>query len=265
MNGQIELKDRTVCYLDLMGFSAAVTDRTKVEDENLVELAEMLTEIKRRLDESYGDARLEFQSLSDSIFICTKDNSRSSLTALLSASQEIYLYFLLNGFLTRGGISSGKCYITPAIVLGEPVVRAVKLEQTVADTPRIVLSSKTVDLLRRTLDARFFSDNIWRGKDGPYWVFPFFPVISAVIEASRTYNRIKDKTSDRAREYSKRLEVHLAELNKVSDIVTNSLDRIQEDRRVFIMYDWLFSVYSEAIAPARKAVGERLSLPEYRN
>jgi len=107
--------------------------------------------------------RLEMRFFSDSILIsvnllddgseqCTQTNS---VLAAMQAASVMHLLSLAVGKALRGGIDVGLATkLDTGEVYGGAVVRAVRLEQTVAGYPRIAVGDSLRDYLRMILEAK---------------------------------------------------------------------------------------------------------------
>ena len=246
--------DRTVCYIDLLGFSNAVILKSKSGVE-IQELAALLLEVEE-LVVGYQNASLTFQTLSDSIFISAKNDSIHNITTLIHCCQDLYRFFLIRGFLVRGGVSSGQCMLSQRIVLGEPVVRAVKLESQVAEFPRIVLGRRTVDVLHGGGVSDFVKKNVVRSDDGPYWIDPFVNFLDLLVQSDTAW-----KQGSKSQRVSQRRSDFIKQANSISDFLMSNMYELQEDRKSFSYYYWLFKEYRKRLQEVQSHVGSDLKVP----
>ncbi len=255
-----EIEDRTVCYIDLMGFSAAVSARSK-EPNGLSEITALLRKAEA-LVKGYSDADLRFQSLSDSIFISTVNRSPDNVLSLLTCAQDLFIFFLTEGFLARGGIASGPCVFTESIVLGEPVVRAVKLESQIAEYPRIVLSKGTMDTLSSHPSQSYIKKHIERSEDGPYWVNPFSLLFELLIDADSHWKEEAVKGESGGERYNSRGEL-IKKVNLISEFISTNLYSLQEDRKSYSYHFWISKQYRRKLCEAALVVGTELKNPQF--
>lgn len=251
-------EERAICYIDLLGFSNAVLSGAK-NQERIDQLARLLLEAEI-LVKGYEEAELTFQSLSDSIFISTTSDSAENVKNLVTCCQDLFTFFLEKGFLARGGIASGPCMISNSIVLGEPVVRAVKLEEQVADYPRIVISKRTLDILKRAESSDFVETNLIRGEDGPYWINPFVPLFDFALQSDELCKQKKQSATDADFEYRRRF---IDEINQITEFISESLYSLQESRRAFSFYFWIFKFYRSRLTVVSEKIGSDIHLPEF--
>ena len=250
--------ERTICYMDLLGFSDAVVLKSK-DGSKINELALLLRDAEKLVG-TYEGAELTFQSLSDSIFISTTNESIDNIRSLITCCQDIFTFFLTRGFLARGGVASGWCLVSSSIVLGEPVVRAVKLEQQVAEFPRIVVGKSTIDLLRSEDSGNFIAENIVRGVDGPFWIDPFVPMFDFIRQTDLSWKNCEEV--DRAKLQAERLKL-IEEANLIARFISENLYSMQENKRVFSFHYWMYVKYRESANKLLSSVGSDLVVPDF--
>lgn len=251
-------QERAICYIDLLGFSNAVVSGARSQDQ-INQLAELLLDAER-LVSRYEPAELTFQSLSDSIFISTVSDSAENIKNLVICCQDLYTFFIERGFLARGGIASGPCMISNSIVLGEPVVRAVKLEEQVADYPRIVINKRTMDILKDSDAGEFIEANLVRGEDGPYWINPFVPLFDFALQSDERFKANRGEISDVVFDERQKF---IDEINHITDFISKSMYSLQESRRVFSLYYWIFKFYRSRLKVVSERIGSEIRLPEF--
>lgn len=247
-----KFQDRAICYIDLLGFSGAVMAGAK--NDKIDALAKLLIDAED-LVSRYVQSELRFQSLSDSIFISTVNSSAENIMSLISCCQDLYTFFIEKGFLVRGGIACGPCMVSNSIVLGEPVVRAVKIEQQVADYPRIVINKMTMDILKNQCHSEFIERNLVRGEDGPYWINPFVPLFDLALQADAQYkSQINDPNPEIFEERKKFIE----EINNITNFISGKMYSLQESKRAFSFYYWLFKFYKSNLEIVSKNIGNEV-------
>lgn len=258
-NGTIGFVDRTVCYMDLLGFSDAVILKSK-DRSKINELADLLIKTEE-IVKGYEGADLTFQSLSDSIFISTKNDSVENVHTLITCCQDLFIFFIKMGFLARGGMASGPCLISHSIVLGEPVVRAVKLEEQVAEFPRIVVGRSTIDLLRKNGLDSFVERHVVRGTDGPYWIDPFAAHFDLLLQADESWKTCSEEDKQSTFDLRRAL---IDDANTISEFISENLYSMQENKRVFSFHYWIYSRYKETVGSVRASIGSDLVVPDFR-
>jgi hypothetical protein len=133
---------RYVAFVDILGFSEIVVrnaepDRAK-QRKALVKLLHQVGD--RGIDQIFGDDFL-FQQFSDSI-IMSESPSGLGLVNLLGAVSDLAEELLSKGLLIRGGIAKGTLHHDDKVVFGPAFLDAYRIESTIAEFPRVVLSSE---------------------------------------------------------------------------------------------------------------------------
>jgi hypothetical protein len=148
-----EYEDRYVAFIDILGFSDLIlrtlgTSPT-VSVDDVVRALEVPEEVQ--LDGiilgRIGDisaARHTLTAFSDSIAISTIA-SEQGLMNLLFHVRAIVFRLLRVGFLCRGGIARGLAYHLEGKIFGPAVLEAYKLENHVAEVPRVILQPEIVE------------------------------------------------------------------------------------------------------------------------
>ena len=147
----MSLDEKIIAYIDLLGFNYALNNDDKFE--TLLDLLKSFSLLKGNYFEkeleggSDENKRFEIRpsvtAFSDSLIISFPLNRILPPNGIISEIRQliskIALKALDNGFLIRGGISSGRLYHQDGIILGRPFVCAYELEKE-AKMPRVVIS-----------------------------------------------------------------------------------------------------------------------------
>jgi hypothetical protein len=166
------LQEHTVLFLDFLGFADAVQQWDDTRLEKLIGLLVSIAGQQSAFDISGepqpdGSYKItspaEITTFSDHIVASYPTLKKSSDTPLdlwetfsngwtgmvLHQMQKITAHVAIAaldvGLLVRGGLSRGKLYHSGAVVMGEAMVDAYRLESTVARSPRIVVSPRISD------------------------------------------------------------------------------------------------------------------------
>ena len=138
-------EDYYVAFIDILGFSNLVKCSEK-KHKLFQSILKVLREFKR-LERLQGEPPPDAHSysFSDNIIIFSKPTPYG-LCWLLGLAGNICARLLTfeEGFLTRGGIVRGKLYCEESgrLVFGRGFIDAYKLENKVADYPRVVVSNE---------------------------------------------------------------------------------------------------------------------------
>jgi hypothetical protein len=153
------LEDQVVLFVDLLGFSEStfrldanlqasvlalltniaslksdfVSTTTKQENGTTHNVRPSISTFSDHIVASYSLARIEAEENIKPLIVM------AHLSGLVSS---IALRALSIGFLTRGGVATGKLYHSGGVVFGEALVEAVALENRTAIYPRVVLSAQ---------------------------------------------------------------------------------------------------------------------------
>jgi len=126
-------------FLDVMGYRYYLEkdkkDGTEIFKEKLIS--------SYRAFETIELGVLHHKSISDSIFM----SSPNSIVEFLKAAKAVYLRFLENGLLIRGGIAYNKHYETQHITYSHALSDAYNLESSKAIFPRILIHKAVIEKL----------------------------------------------------------------------------------------------------------------------
>jgi hypothetical protein len=133
---------RYVAFVDILGFSEIVVrnaepDRVKQRNA-LVKLLHKAGD--RGVDQIFG-IDFRYQQFSDSI-IMSESPTGGGLSNLLDAVSDLTGELLSKGLLIRGGIAKGALHHDDKLVFGPAFLDAYRIESTIAEFPRVVLSSE---------------------------------------------------------------------------------------------------------------------------
>lgn len=257
--------ERFVCYIDLLGFSDYVKSIAD-NDAELEKTAKFLQDLQTRFIESYPS--LNATSLSDSIFIYTNDSTDESCSSLLLSCLDISDFLFKSGYLPRGGISFGPCAVNGTIAVGEPIVRAVRLENSVAIYPRIVFGRNFVQRLQKHSDNELIEASKRRADDGPFFLATFSNRAQKLAAANlrlRDLEKIEIKVQPQDEEIAatkRDINLHLKEINGISRLISAGLDTHQEDSKVYKNYAWMKLEFERSFQPLEKTFGDRLIMPK---
>ena len=143
--------EAVVAFIDILGSSKAI--ETDAEGSlNIVHKAydDSLSLFKNLFGESYFEPSVKI--FSDNIVVAVSYGDKrvkmSAFLAVAMMSAIIQVEFLKKGWLTRGGISSGSFFADEVMVWGTALIKAYKLESTVAVYPRVVIDSSLIGELK---------------------------------------------------------------------------------------------------------------------
>ncbi|MFJ7971345.1 hypothetical protein [Psychrobacillus sp. NPDC096389] len=154
-----QYENRLVAFIDILGFSNHVRNSEK-SNISFIELRDILKEIEeyiikenkiqetqavmqKHFNNKYN--KLEYIQFSDSLIISTPIFNHTSIFSFTLQITYLQAYFLNKGVLLRGGVSYGQIFHQGNICFGPAFIRAYKLENELADVPRIVIDTDLVN------------------------------------------------------------------------------------------------------------------------
>ena len=158
---QLPLADyqpRVCAYLDILGFSDLVA-RIPSEPERFTDLLGVLREFQT-LSRNYGDGGYygrEVTAFSDSVVVSCPVHKENAAKVLCQDVVWLIRSLLKRGIIVRGGVAVGRMYHHQNVVLGEAMIEAHRLEQTVAIYPRVVVQ-----------DAVNYAERLWFPSEPPH-------------------------------------------------------------------------------------------------
>lgn len=140
-----DYKRSVVTFIDILGFSDVVRDRSATEINDMLDL---LSEAAAT-QPLFGDT--EVLSFSDSV-IRTRRCGEAVLSAVVIEIRELAVAqcdLALEGVLIRGGMTTGDVSVSDGRVFGPGFIRAYELETRFAGSPRIVIDTALIPELRK--------------------------------------------------------------------------------------------------------------------
>lgn len=162
-------KRYAIAYLDLLGTTSKIAND---EDglylyriRTIYNMAVQFTENEKLLASSYN--RIKTKIFSDNIVLAIpldSDHDIDGITCLLKFVAIFQHYAAIqSNWLIRGGITIGELFIDDLLVWGPGLVRAYKLEDSIAIFPRIVIDRNVLEIIGtnhlffyRDIDGQFF-------------------------------------------------------------------------------------------------------------
>jgi hypothetical protein len=136
-----------VAFLDILGYKELLDADL---NEGTQTFKDRMTKAYRTF-ESVNNSRYQNWSISDSIFISCTD--RSSAKEFLIVVRNVYVSFLKEGLLIRGGVSFGQHFQTQSITYSPVLTKAYLLEHEVAQFPRIMVDTNILDMFPELRDS----------------------------------------------------------------------------------------------------------------
>jgi hypothetical protein len=129
---------RFVAFLDILGFKDIISEMAENSPNELF----------HAIVDSYwfhsSTATVDFQLLSDSILITSKDSEPASFTSIANVANNLRNSFLERGILVRGAISFGNHFHAHGILISPALIEAFELESKAAIYPRILCAASVL-------------------------------------------------------------------------------------------------------------------------
>ena len=206
-----DYQEVVVAFIDVLGFSELVTasDADPIARAKLNGLIAADKLFERFMGQFLDFAEADF--FSDS-FVLSMQSDR--VLYLIRETGYLCRYLLLQGFPCRGAICSGALYHHDRVVVGPALVKAYRLEQTVAVYPRVIVDDGAMEhwrdefspgsahahlepLVKRDRDGQHFIDIF-----SPEWGSNFIPWTDVIPSAAS----IPSDPADFLKEARKRIE-----------------------------------------------------------
>lgn len=129
-----------VAYLDILGYKELLDADLKAGTHTF---KDRMTRAFRTFEE-INTSRHHYKAISDSIFISCTD--RSAANEFLCVVRDVYIAFLSEGLMIRGGVSYGQHFENPSITYSPVLTKAYLLESEVAEFPRVMVDSNIYDM-----------------------------------------------------------------------------------------------------------------------
>lgn len=215
-----EYEDRYVAFVDILGFKEMILQSERAN--NVAQLATALdvtfassthAVVLEELKSQEADVDLRVNTFSDFVVASTKPTA-AGLSVLLYVIWTLSTGWLSSRILCRGAITRGKVLhrvvtssTKPTMVFGPAFVEAYKLESTVADFPRIILSkSVRHDWASYKQDALLGEQIpmlVHRCDDGPHCVDVFCHL------KRQAFSLVSEEIKVEAEQMQSALQVHL--------------------------------------------------------
>jgi len=151
------LKSSLCGVIDVLGFSDVVMAAYETNNQQAIldDLFNVLGESQDRItDAGKRIAKLDVRVLTDNIIVTHQNGWQAQLWDLRHLCEMLcdYQYLMARrGYFVRGGIACGTISVNERMVFGDALIKAHRLEQHVAKSPRIVIHPDLADMMRQKL------------------------------------------------------------------------------------------------------------------
>lgn len=139
-------------FLDVMGYRFYLNQ----DQANGTEIFKQKLITSYRVFEQINIGTLQHKSISDSIFM----NSTNSIVDFLEATKNVFISFLENGLLIRGGIAYNKHFQSDHITYSHALTDAYQLESTKSIFPRILIHSSVIGKLENESTGEYKTQDL---------------------------------------------------------------------------------------------------------
>lgn len=228
--GKRLIKPSYCAFLDILGFSVKNLDNDISYYNRYLEI---LSKELQYIDDNHDlSGSQNFKSFELKIFTDNfvlgypwfEEAGESEIGNIFDILSHLQFNFAVANFFIRGAIGFSPLYMDEFVVLGPAIVETYQLEKEKAIYPRIILSQKVNEVIKRHLT--FYGDpsespqnlDILLDSDGHY----FLNYLHTVVEYNRGYeNEIQNL------------------LNSHKDVVISNLKINSKDLKVFNKYSWV--------------------------
>jgi hypothetical protein len=233
-------EQRYCAYIDILGFADLMAELRggKVPYEAIRDVLKRMHNPydPKIIDVEHCDFRA--QSISDAVALSTQC-SIPGLSMLFAAIRELAEAALHKGYFLRGAVCKGHLYHDESTVFGEALVKAYKLESTVVNFPRIMLTKKVVADAMASSESNDFRDHINQANDGPFYLHVLWHVRMLL-------DVLKEKNYDMAGS-----EHRLQWYSTMNDMIQRRFDDSVDTPRHFQKVQWFANYWNLTLAEER--------------
>lgn len=174
-NATYQVKDSIIGFIDILGSSEAIKNDAEGSLNVVHSAYENAIEFFNGL---FGPKSFtpDVKIFSDNIVVAVaygeEKYKESAFLAVAMMCGVIQVEFLKKGWLTRGGIAQGSFFADEVMVWGTALVKAYKLESSIAVYPRIVIEPELIGDLKLALGYNHGHSKEWirQDKDGLFYI-----------------------------------------------------------------------------------------------
>lgn len=193
----VAYKDSIVGILDILGFKNAI----KNEDEESLKLLQKSISSELFTNKSLVNfENIKINMVSDTFIVASDEINALSVKAVITILENIRRGLMMEGFLSRGSVVSGKHFLKNGILISPAFIKAYEIEEKEAIYPRIIIENALVNLLRESKNEEkeiFFPEKlIEKDFDGYFVVRPFVQIQEVAAFCDEKIYKEKTKTDD---------------------------------------------------------------------
>ncbi len=189
-------EERYCAFVDILGFSALISTIGEAATEKLkngqVEEVRKLLQVVHSppyIMAPIGIDDYQANTISDAIAISAATNARG-LLLIFEMLEDLSLELLNKGYFCRGAIVKGPLFHDRTMVFGEALIKAYRMESTVAKYPRVVVSGDVAaDFTRyetEEFEGALGTPRLAQSKGEPFWLDVLNPLVLAIANKNTT-------------------------------------------------------------------------------
>ena len=223
-----------IAYLDFLGFAEKMKEEHSFES---LQKLKLLLKGAESVADSISSANkindFDIKIFSDNVVIAQKiesSNLSNQITCLINLIGSIQLHALIYfDFLIRGGITIGELFIDSTVVWGTGLIEAYSIENSLANYPRILLSSKLLkeyDSCVHTLNLYAFIKEDFDG----FWFIDFLvfaPNITLIPSIAERLHEIVAHYVEKPEKVKQKINWIISYFNAVCDKHRNRGDFVK--------------------------------------
>ncbi len=240
-----EYTNKVIGFVDIKGFKSFIS-QSQSDPSKVITMYEAISQLRLGqwvyflsffdINEKIEEPEIKLTSFSDCTVI-TCDLSEGENCGY----NESYIVYLIavyaktlleRGFLTRGGISVGKCFhytedsSKPDMIFGPAMLEAYDLEHIHAKDPRVILHKKAKDHFDKLSDRQKYilSTIISKDADGPNYIDPF------------SYVKIEKNISNKK-----------IVSEKISKLIRDGLSNFHHNPSIYSNYKWMREKFNHCL------------------
>jgi hypothetical protein len=163
-------EQRYCAFVDILGFGELI-DRLNQGQTSFRSLQELLTKVHNpppTTASTHEESDFRAQSISDAVALSAAINT-AGIGAIIHSINRLAVDLLTRGFFIRGAIVKDDLYHDDKMVFGKALVRAYRLETSVAEYPRVMVAQEVVRDVRKIDDATA-KRLLRQSEDGPIFL-----------------------------------------------------------------------------------------------
>lgn len=227
MKQEYKTEEYVVAFIDVLGATKKITTDQDTSLNVVHKAYNQAIEVQQKLFDDGPSALVKpkVKIFSDNIMIAAKTKTAGLVRAFFSTvilSALVQSQFLISGYLVRGGVTVGNCFVDDTMVWGKALVQAHMLESSIAIYPRIIIDPGIIEKLG-IAKPDHHEEWLQEDKDGIFFIDYIQPAM------------LKNKAD------------YLPVLFMFSDKCDNLIEEAKDDLKVLQKINWHISYLAEKV------------------